>query len=137
MSSTLFYLRNGLHRYDQFPEAVRRLDCSRRALRQACGEEPEIPEETKRLIMVERVARELFENLLFTDSDNPMVSEVQQALDREFSEPLSFQYLPGETDLAVMRETGEGPREVNALEKENILERAWKITLAKVDETML
>ena len=87
--------------------------------------------------MVERVARELFENLLFTDSDNPMVSEVQQALDREFSEPLSFQYLPGETDLAVMRETGEGPREVNALEKENILERAWKITLAKVDETML
>lgn len=132
----MFYLRNRLNRSDT-PVAARRTNGSRQALRQAAGTEEFCTPEIKRQIMVERVARELFENLLFTESDNPMVAEVRETLDREFGEPLFFQYLTGEADLAVLRDTRDGPQEVSSVEKIHILDRAWNITLAQVDGTML
>lgn len=93
--------------------------------------------EVKRRIMVERVARELFENLLFTGSDTPMVKMVQQALQEAFGEPILFQYPPGSLDLIILREGPAGPVEVTPMEKEVILDKAWQVTLDKVDDTML
>lgn len=128
----MFYLRNRLHRSEP-PTAARRTN----GLCRAAGAEKTLPPEVKRQIMVERVARELFENLLFTESANPMAAEVRETLDRELGEPLFFQYLTGESDLAVLRDTQDGPQEVSSVEKIHILDRAWAITLAQVDGTML
>lgn len=74
------------------------------------GEEPDLSADMKRRIMVERVARELFENLLFTGSDTPVALEVRRALNREFGEELFFQYLPGSPGMAVLHDTPRGGR---------------------------
>lgn len=137
MSTTSFYIRNMLHQYDRQLVTARRLARYRQALRQASGDEPVVSMEVKRRIMVERVARELFENLLFTGSDTPMVQMVQKALEEAFGEPILFQYPPGSLDLVILREGPNGPTEVSPMEKEVILDRAWQITLDKVDDTML
>ena len=137
MSTTSFFVRNMLHQYDRQLVTARRLARYRQVLQKTYGEEPEIPADVRRRIMVERVARELFENLLFTGSDSPLVREVQRALDAALGERLVFQYPPGELELALFRETPGGLVEVRSPEKDRILEKAWKITLAKVDETML
>ncbi len=131
-----FYLRNRRHQPNPSAAARRPVE-SRRAVRRACGANPDITPEMKRQILVERVARELFENLLFTDSDNPMVEDVRRTLAREFGEPLLFRYLAGESDLAVLRDTEDGPQEVGSEERIRILDRAWAVTLAQVDGTML
>ncbi len=136
MGLETFYLRNRLHQPKPSAAARRPVE-SRRALRQACGTCPEIAPEMKRRILVERVAREVFENLLFTDSDNPMVEEVRRTLAREFGDSLVFQYLAGESDLAVLRDAESGPQEVGSAERIRILDRAWAVTLAQVDGTML
>lgn len=101
------------------------------------GEAPELSEDMKRRVMVERVARELFENLLFTGSDTPVALEVRRALNREFGEELVFRYLPGSPGMAVLHNTPQGEEEVPPATKAAVLERAWAITLDKVDETML
>ncbi len=101
------------------------------------GEGPDLSADMKRRIMVERVARELFENLLFTGSDTPVALEVRRALNREFGEELFFQYLPGSPGMAVLHDTPRGREEVPPATRADVLERAWAITLDKVDETML
>lgn len=137
MSTESFYVRNMLHLDDRQPLAVRRPIRPRQALCRAPGGDAALPADVRRKIMVERVARELFENLLFTGSDTPLVQEVQRALDREFGENLIFRYSPGSLELTVLRETPEGTEEVPPSRRADVLERAWAITLAKVDETML
>ena len=101
------------------------------------GEAPDLSEDMKRSIMVERVARELFENLLFTGSDTPVALEVRRALNREFGEEFVFRYLPGSPGMAVLRNTPTGEEDIPPAIKAAVLERAWAITLDKVDETML
>lgn len=137
MNTTSFYIRNMLHQYDRQLVTARRLARYRQALRASTGEEPAVSAEVKRRIMVERVARELFENLLFTGSETPMVQMVQSALEEAFGVAITFQYPPGSLDLVVFRGSPDGPVEVTSMEKEVILDRAWQITLEKVDDTML
>ena len=96
-----------------------------------------ISAETKRRAMVEHVARELLDNLLFTGSDNPVVREVRQELNRTLHGEYSFRYPPGEVDVRIFREEPEGSRELTSEERKNILAALWEITLSKVDATML
>ncbi len=103
----------------------------------ARSEPPELSEDMKRRIVVERVARELFEHLLFSDSTSPVLDEIRQALRREFGEELFFQYLSGDTKVVVLRKTLQGKREISPARRTAVLERAWEITLDKVGETML
>lgn len=101
------------------------------------SEPPKLSEDMKRRIMVERVARELFEHLLFSDSDSPLLHEIRQTLRREFGEELIFRYSPGDAEVAVLRGTPRGKRKLSPARRTAVLERAWEITLDKVDETML
>jgi hypothetical protein len=50
---------------------------------------------------------------------------------------LHFQYTPGEAALQIIREGAAGPEAVSPPEKARLLDALWRITLAKVDETML
>lgn len=137
MNTSSFYVRNMLHQYDRQLVTSRRLARYRQVMELASGEEPELTAEERRKIMVERVARELFENLLFTGSDTPLVRDILQELMKQRSEHLLFKYPPGGLQLTILRETDEGFVEVEPFEKQHILDQAWNITLDIVDDTML
>ena len=145
-----FYYRNMLSQYDRQLVAARRLARIRPGVEPVAGasalarqtgegttDDNEAPAEVRRRIMVEHVARELLENLLFTGSDNPIVQEVRQELDLRLKGHFSFWYPPGEVDVRIVRESPEGPRELNGEERREVLTELWDITLAKVDATML
>lgn len=101
------------------------------------GGEREFTPEAKRRIMVEHVARELLDNLLFTGGANPVGEDVRKELDRKLQGHYTFWYPPGEVDVHIMRESPEGPRELSGEERRDVLEALWNITFARVDATML
>ena len=130
-----FYFRNMLLQYDRQLVTARRLARLKAELRERMP--AAVPTETKRRVMVEHVARELLDNLLFTGSDNPVVREVRQELNRTLHGEYSFRYPPGEEDVRIFREEPDGSRELTSEERKHILAALWEITLAKVDATML
>ena len=130
-----FYFRNMLLQYDRQLVTARRLARLKAELRERMP--AAVPTETKRRVMVEHVARELLDNLLFTGSDNPVVREVRQELNRTLHGEYSFRYPPGEVDVRIFREEPDGSRELTSEERKHILAALWDITLAKVDATML
>lgn len=146
-----FYFRNMLLQYDRQLVAARRLARIRpqmepdpvpagaepRAGLAQPGEDGETTAEARRRVMVEHVARELLENLLFTGSDNPIVEEVRQELDRQLDGRYTFWYPPGEVDVRIVREGPDGRHELTSEERKEVLTALWDITLAKVDATML
>ena len=135
MSIPSFYFRNMLLQYDRQLVTARRLARLKAELRDQMP--VSISAETKRRAMVEHVARELLDNLLFTGSDNPVVREVRQELNRTLHGEYSFRYPPGEVDVRIFREEPEGSRELTSEERKNILAALWEITLSKEDATML
>ena len=130
-----FYFRNMLLQYDRQLVTARRLARLKAELRERMP--AAVPTETKRRVMVEHVARELLDNLLFTGSDNPVVREVRQELNRTLHGEYSFRYPPGEVDVRIFREEPDVSRELTSEERKHILAALWEITLAKVDATML
>ena len=130
-----FYFRNMLLQYDRQLVTASRLARLKAELRERMP--AAVPTETKRRVMVEHVARELLDNLLFTGSDNPVVREVRQELNRTLHGEYSFRYPPGEVDVRIFREEPDGSRELTSEERKHILAALWEITLAKVDATML
>ena len=130
-----FYFRIMLLQYDRLLVTARRLARLKAELRERMP--AAVPTETKRRVMVEHVARELLDNLLFTGSDNPVVREVRQELNRTLHGEYSFRYPPGEVDVRIFREEPDGSRELTSEERKHILAALWEITLAKVDATML
>lgn len=132
------YFRNMLRGYDRQLVTGRRLARYTRTLHGG-GLEDEVREsrEIKRRALVERVSREIVENLILSGSQNPLVASIKEQLNQEFGNRLSFTYPPSEQDLQVFIETTGGPREIAPHEKVQVLNRLWQITLDKVDETML
>ncbi len=138
MSVKSFYIRNMLLKYDKQLVTARRLARYNQALKMARGDgEETLPPDVKRGIMVERIAREVMESLLLSGSDNPVVREIKEQLEREVGEKLTFTYPPTELDLQVYRETPGGPVEVTPAEKMVIMEKLWQISLDRVNATML
>ncbi len=137
MTIRSFYVRNMLLNYDKQLIAARRLNRYLQALRGDAGVAQEIPADIKRRVLVERVAHEVMENLLFSGSDNPIVQEVKTALEQELGEQFSFKFPAEDLSFQVYRETEAGPEKIEAEEKLHILDRLWSITLDKVDRTML
>ena len=130
-----FYIRNMLLGYDKQLTTARRLARYRRSL--GLDQEETTPPEVKRKQLVERVAREIVENLIISGSDNPIVTDIKEVLELSFNEKLYFDYPPTESELSIYRETETGPQELTPEEKGKILNRLWAITLDKVNETML
>lgn len=135
MEPTPFYLRNMLLQYDKQLINARRLVRYERSLRD--NDVPVIPQDIKRKILVERVARELYDNLIFTGSTNPIIDEICADLGKRFGAQFSFHFPPGELDIQIARKTPQGSQEIDEEEKRIVLEALWHITLHKVNETML
>ena len=130
-------LRMMLQGYEQQLLAARRLARFRVRMRLAHGDAPDDPDPAaNRHACVEKVARELYETLLFTGSDNPVVEDIRQALGEEVGQQVRFTYPPGQR----LHIVGEGPDGMQPLTED--LQRMtrhalWRITRDKVDKSML
>ena len=92
----------------------------------------------RRRLTVERVAREIIDNLIFSGSDNPIVMEVKERLAEERGERYIFRYPPAEEDFLVFREMPEGgEEELSLAEKRELMDELWDVALRTVDATML
>ena len=135
MDTPTLYTRHVLSSYGRQLVTARRLARYRQTLRAREG--PAIAPEVKRRLLVERIAKEVMENLLIAGSDNPVVDEIKERLQREFGERLTFTYPPAQLEIQVFKEGPGGQEEIAPAEKLCILDRLWEITLETVDETML
>lgn len=136
MTTRSFYTRQMLLRYSKQLVAARRLARYERLIGRERLDDPATAE-AKRHAMVERVAREIMENLIFSGSDNPIVREVQDQLSLENGEDYVFRYPPAEQDFQVFRATDTGEEELTPSEKQLLMGQLWDVTLRTVDATML
>jgi hypothetical protein len=136
MSTHSFYTRQMLLRYGRQLIAARRLA----RYDQLLGRTWPLDEESaaaKRQDIIERIAREIMENLIFSGSDNPTVQEVKERLTREFGEELIFRYPPAAQDFKIFRSLNGEEQELSDMEKQRAMAKLWDVTLRTVDETML
>ena len=137
MTNRPYPVQKMLRTYSKQLLTARRLARLRRSLNAAKGvlDDPDLKRE-KRRVMVERVAREVMDDLLVIGSENPLVEEVRQELEMEFQANFTFYYPPLEDELQIFRMMGgEEPQEIQGEHKQRILGRLWEITLSKVNKT--
>ncbi len=139
MTISPFLVKTVLRTYDQQLDTGRRISRLQRFMRQTeSADSISISQEAKRRLLVERVAREIVDNLVGSTSTNPIVEEIRQTLDKEFGPGLVFRYPPDGEDLEILRKDESGtPRAVTNGEKDHFIQRLWQITYEKVDATML
>ena len=87
--------------------------------------------------MVERVAHELYESILLTGSDNPVVDTIRERLGEQMGGEVRFTYPPGEDGLHIVRQGPDGPKGASAEEQAKALQDLWPVTLKAVGESML
>lgn len=137
MSTQSFYTRQMLLRYSKQLVAARRLARYEQLLGRGSSSDAHAVD-ARRQVMVERIAREIMENLIFSGSDNPIVQEVKERLAQELGEELTFRYPPAEQDFKVFRSSPEGDeQELAQDEKQVVMGRLWDVALRTVDATML
>lgn len=123
--------------YEQQLLAARRLARFRVQRRLAEGSDPREPDSAlKRRAYVEKVAQELFDTLIFTGSDNPVVEEIRRELGRTVGQDVQFAYPPG-GKLCIVGKGPEGPRPLSEEEQRRTRHALWRITRQKVDQSML
>ncbi|MDR2489738.1 MAG: hypothetical protein LBD42_09685 [Desulfovibrio sp.] len=131
-----FYTRQMLLRYGRQLIAARRLARYDQLLGRTWPRDKESVA-AKRQDIIERIAREIMENLIFSGSDNPTVQEVKERLIRELGEELIFRYPPAAQDFKIFRNRGGEEKELSEMEKQQAMAQLWDVTLRTVDETML
>ncbi|MDL2314431.1 hypothetical protein LJC36_05575 [Desulfovibrio sp. OttesenSCG-928-C14] len=136
MDTRSYYTRRMLLQYGRQLISSRRLARYQQLLGLGRSEEGISPLE-QRSLMVDRITREVIENLIFTGSTNPVVLEVKDRLKDEFGDDLTFYYPPGSLDFRIVRGEGEEQKEVSADEKRKIMEKLLDITHETVSCSML
>lgn len=136
MTMHTFYTRQMLLQYGRQLVAARRLARYDQLLGRGQRRDTESTA-AKRRDTVERVAREIMENLIFSGSDNPTVQEVKDRLTREIGEELVFRYPPADQGFKIFRITDGEEKELPEAEKQRAMALLWEVTLRTVDETML
>lgn len=131
-------VRRMLRTYGRQLTSAKRLARFRRALRLAHAEDMvDISRQARRRELIERISREIIENLIVNGTENATVVEVLNQIERDYGQRIIFEYPLDGNDVQLIKETEQGPIEVTGEEKERIMQRLWEITLAKVDATML
>lgn len=136
-TTSSFYTRHMLLQYGRQLISSRRLARYNQLMGLSGAGPGSPPPDEQRRLMVERIAREVVDNLVFSGSENPVVLEVRQRLEKTLGEKLIFQYPPGELDFKILREDSNGPVEICGDEKHKIMGRLLDITRRTVEETML
>ncbi|MBT8763795.1 hypothetical protein KFV02_07600 [Desulfohalobiaceae bacterium Ax17] len=138
MTINPFLVKSVIRVYDRQLTNGRRIARLKKYLQQSGGgDSVTISQEAKRKQLVERVSREIIENLLTSDSNNPVVQEIKSELEKEFQQKLIFRYPPSGEEMQILKLGPHGPEELKPEEKDAVLNKLWEITLVKVNETML
>lgn len=126
-----------LQGYEQQLLAARRLARFRVRKRLAEGQDPRDPDPSAtRHLYVEKVAQELYDSLIFTGSENPVVEEIRKELGRTIGQDVQFTYPPGGR-LNIVGDGPDGPHTLTAEEQRHGRSALWRITREKVDQHML
>ncbi|MEZ0576191.1 DVU0524 family FlgM-associated protein [Halodesulfovibrio aestuarii] len=147
MTVQSFYVQNMLRKYQKQMVSARhisRADDSARNLHITNNDdEIQLSDMNQRVVdarrqgLVERVAREVYENLLFAGSNNPIVEEIKAQLEVDLGFAVLFRNPFPNFSLQIYKETDLGPIKVTSDEKEEIMIKLWAISLDKVNATML
>jgi hypothetical protein len=137
VENSSFYTRKMLLQYGRQLISSRRLARYRQLLGAGIARDDSPSPDEQRGLMVERITREVVDNLIFTGSENPVVQEVRGRLDEALGENFIFHYPPGETDFKIFRKIDGKTREVSSEEKYRIMGKLMEITRRTVMETML
>ncbi len=131
--------QNMLRVYGHHLDQGRRMARYRMLLQQALpsGDVVTPSKDSRRKQLVEKIAREIMESLMVSESANPVVEEIKKELQREFGFPMEFRYPPLATEIQILRKEGEELQEITGDEKRAVLEKLWRITLNTVNETMI
>ncbi len=112
----------------------------------AAGDDASPPPDPKiqRTRVVHKVARELYESLLSTGSENPMVEDIVQQLGKALGSKILLQYpTPSplhDEHLRLLREPDNGeqsPIPLGELESREALHMLWEIVLKTVDKSTI
>ena len=127
-----------LRTYGKQLSNAKRLARFRRALRLSEAQDVvDISRQARRREVVERIAREIMENLIVNGAENPVVEDILDRLEAETGWPVLLEYPLDGGDLRILRRSEDGPESLGPEEAAQLMRRLWEITLAKVDETML
>ncbi|MGE4291845.1 MAG: DVU0524 family FlgM-associated protein [Desulfovibrio sp.] len=138
MSANPAEVRRMLHTYGRQLTSAKRLARFRRALMLTGGQDQvDISREARRRELVQRIAKEIIENLIVNGSHSPVIRDILDQLELEAGNRVMLDYPLDGGDVRLLLDTEAGPRELTGDEKNRTLKRLWEITLAKVDDTML
>ncbi|MFP4213110.1 MAG: DVU0524 family FlgM-associated protein [Desulfohalobiaceae bacterium] len=125
-------LQSVLRSYDKQLNKTRQLARVESALHGETGTQDQGSNKRERL--VQNISQEIVNNLLTSQSQNPVVQEIKRELELEFDTTFCFEFLPKENRVYIRKEN---QQPADAQEQEHILHRLWTITRNKVDQTML
>ena len=131
-------IRNMLQTYGKQLTSAKRLARFRRALKRS--ESPDvvtISRQARRRELVEKISREIIENLIVSGNENPIVDDILKQLESDFGEVFLFEYPLDGSDVQVLRSTPEGVADLPPEDKASVMNRLWEITLENIDRTML
>ncbi len=146
MQTKSLHTRIMLQQYELQLLTARRLARHRRRERLEEGEEHahKVDPSTSRKLVVQRVARELYETLISTGTDNPMVDTIVKKLSAALGTQILFQYpTPSplqDEHLRLLRVPEKGqsiPMPLSDEENMKALHLLWKIVLTTVEESTI
>lgn len=138
MANSPAEIRTMLRTYGKQLSSAKRLARFRRALKLTESQDiVSISRQAKRREMVEKISREIIENLIVAGSENPVVTDIVDQLELDFGERYYFEYPLDGNDVQILKETPEGIIDLPPADKAQVMNRLWEITLEKVDATML
>jgi len=133
-----FLVKTVLRTYDQHQDTGRRLARFQKYMdRAGQGDSVSISKEAKRRLLVEKVTAEIVDNLIGSDSANPVVRDIKQQLTKEFGNDVVFRYPSDGSGLQILKKTDQGVGELTNGEKDAFMRRLWEVALNRVNETML
>ena len=137
MSVVTAEIRMMLKRYERQLMAYRRVVRYRVKRRLAQGQNPQDPDPSpKRRMYVDKVAKEIFESLIYTGSDNPIIEEIRSELSNFVGTQLRFFYPPGKR-LRIVKVIPEGHAQLSEEERHKVRTSLWRITREKINASML
>ncbi|MCR5813847.1 MAG: hypothetical protein K6G15_05100 [Desulfovibrio sp.] len=137
MSDSTLRVRMMLQSYEQQLLAARRLVRYRAKCRLQAGENPEDPDPSiKRRAMVEKVAKEIYDCLIYTGGKNPIIEEIRSELSAIVGIPLMFTYPPGKR-LHIVRAGPQGQEALTEEEQRKVRMSLWRVTREKINASML
>ncbi|MDR1660354.1 MAG: hypothetical protein LBR94_08495 [Desulfovibrio sp.] len=130
-------LRIMLREYEQQLLSARRLARLRVRRRLAEGLDPEDPDPSiKRRLFVEKTARELYETLIFTSSENPVIEDIRAEFGKLLGKSARFTYPPGER-LNIVLEGADGLELLSEDEQRRARHLLWQVTRQLIEQSML